>query len=158
MPFRLELNRTRRQNIAPLEATGDLGISTIKIESNGTYFVEQGDTASIQVSGGGFVTIKAHPGDPVDKITIDFKNADTEVCYYHILFDRHQIVFSNGTPSESPHTGEMVRSALDQSALDEVLALFPALADRQSVGNLAALPVLKAYEARAILEHFAVSA
>ena len=102
MPFRLELNRTRRQNIAPLEATGDLGISTIKIESNGTYFVEQGDTASIQVSGGGFVTIKAHPGDPVDKITIDFKTRQSPkfaIITFCLIFIR--LCFQTGHPAKA---------------------------------------------------------
>jgi len=82
----------------------------------------------------------------------------TTVCYYHILFDHHQIVFSNGTPSESLHTGDMAMSALDKSALAEVLTLFPSLADRRADRNLAALPVLKAYEARAMLAQLELSA
>ena len=50
------------------------------------------------------------------------------VCYYHLLFDRHQIVTANGTPSESLHAGELDKSALDPAARADLLALFPDLA------------------------------
>ena len=49
------------------------------------------------------------------------------VCYYHMLFDRHEVVDSNGALSESFYTGPMALKALDREALNEVLKLFPEL-------------------------------
>jgi len=78
----------------------------------------------------------------------------SEVCYFHILFDQHQIIYSNGSPTESLHTGDVALSALDQSALDEIFALFPELADKSNAPRPTALPVLKAYEAKAMLQAY----
>lgn len=82
--------------------------------------------------------------------TITVDTSASEVCYYHILFDEHQIIYSNGYPSESLHTGDVALSALDQTALDEIFALFPELADKTVTSRSTILPVLKAYEVRAM--------
>ena len=52
-----------------------------------------------------------------------------EVEYFHILFDQHEIVYANGLEAESLHTGPQALKSLDRAALDEVLAIFPELAD-----------------------------
>ncbi|WP_378941716.1 Hint domain-containing protein [Paracoccus sp. R86501] len=52
-----------------------------------------------------------------------------QVGYTHILFDRHQIVISNGAPTESLYTGAEALLSVGPAARDEILALFPALAD-----------------------------
>ena len=49
------------------------------------------------------------------------------VEYFHILFDRHEIVFAEGAPSESFHPGHQALSTLDSAARDEILELFPEL-------------------------------
>jgi|LGOV01.1.fsa_nt_gb hypothetical protein len=82
--------------------------------------------------------------------TIIQDTSASEVCYFHILFDRHQIIYSNGSPTESLHTGDVALSALDQSAFEEILTLFPELVDKTSAPRSTVLPVLKAYEARAM--------
>lgn len=51
-----------------------------------------------------------------------------EVEYFHILFDRHEIIFAEGAASESFHPGIDAVSALEKTAKTEVLALFPELA------------------------------
>ena len=51
-----------------------------------------------------------------------------QVTYFHILFDRHEIIYANGCPTESFHPSAMMLSALDLATQDEVLTLFPALA------------------------------
>lgn len=73
------------------------------------------------------------------------------VEYFHMLFDRHEIVFAEGTPSESFHPGVEGWSALDEAARTEILALFPELADNgfAAYGQTARLS-LKAYEGRAL--------
>ena len=52
-----------------------------------------------------------------------------EVEYFHILFDTHEIIYAEGAPSESFHPGEQGWKALDQATRDEILTLFPELAD-----------------------------
>ena len=54
----------------------------------------------------------------------------TEVTYYHMLFDAHQVVYAEGAPSESLYTGPEALKAISDEARDEVFALFPELADR----------------------------
>ena len=48
-----------------------------------------------------------------------------EVTYFHLLFDAHEIVFSNGVPSESLYLGAMARATLTQEALEEIQTIFP---------------------------------
>ena len=55
-----------------------------------------------------------------------------EVEYFHILFDTHEIIYAEGCRSESFHPGIQGWKALDQATRDEILAIFPQLAD----GNL----------------------
>lgn len=53
----------------------------------------------------------------------------TEVTYYHMLFDHHQIVISNGAFTESLLTGPEALKSLPPEAVAEIVALFPELAD-----------------------------
>ncbi|NOD93723.1 calcium-binding protein [Ruegeria sp. HKCCD4884] len=50
-----------------------------------------------------------------------------EVEYFHLLFDRHEIVFAEGTPSESLFTGPEALKAISDAAREEITALFPEL-------------------------------
>lgn len=53
----------------------------------------------------------------------------SEVEYFHMLFDDHQVVYANGAPSESLYTGLEAMKALSTEAREEILTLFPELAD-----------------------------
>ena len=72
------------------------------------------------------------------------------VTYVHILFDRHEIVQSDGLWTESFQPAERTLDALDAAARDEVLALFPDLAGDASAFPAARLS-LKAHEAKVLL-------
>ncbi|MGB7318093.1 MAG: Hint domain-containing protein [Planktotalea sp.] len=48
--------------------------------------------------------------------------------YYHLVFDRHNVVFAEGAPAESFYTGREAIAALNPDARGEVLTLFPQLA------------------------------
>ena len=48
----------------------------------------------------------------------------TEVEYFHLVFDDHQIVFANGAPSESFYPGEEGLKALTPQAYEELTTLF----------------------------------
>lgn len=49
------------------------------------------------------------------------------VTYVHILFDRHEVVFANGAPSESFLPGPEALKTLCRHTQQEILALFPQL-------------------------------
>ena len=75
-----------------------------------------------------------------------------EVDYFHLLFDQHQIVWSEGLLTESFLPGPQVLSALDDPARDEVLRLFPEIdPDTHDGYGPAARTGLKGYEVRALL-------
>lgn len=75
-----------------------------------------------------------------------------EVEYFHLLFDQHQIIWSEGLATESFLPGPTVMNDLDAEVQDEVLALFPDIDPDTKVGYgpAARLP-LRGYEARAML-------
>jgi len=50
-----------------------------------------------------------------------------QVTYFHILFDQHEVVFSNGIPSESLYPGLMALKSLSAPAQAEIGELFPDL-------------------------------
>ena len=52
-----------------------------------------------------------------------------EVEYFHMLFDTHEIIYAEGCASESFHPGQQGWKALDQATRDEILTLFPQLAE-----------------------------
>ncbi|MCT4579567.1 Hint domain-containing protein [Donghicola sp.] len=52
------------------------------------------------------------------------------VTYFHILFDRHEIVFSNGAATESLFTGPEALKAVSEDARAEILQLFPDIAEQ----------------------------
>lgn len=68
---------------------------------------------------------------------VDVDQATGDVEYWHFLLDAHQIVYSNDTPSESLFTGPEALKAVSQEAREEILQLFPDLAEVDH----AALPV-----------------
>lgn len=88
----------------------------------------------------------------------DLVNGDTihrreggKINYHHILFDCHRIVFAEGAPSESFHPGLQALGALDQGPRDELLRLFPDLADAATPVMQAAHRSLKPHEAACLL-------
>ncbi|MFS4438627.1 Hint domain-containing protein [Paracoccaceae bacterium GXU_MW_L88] len=50
-----------------------------------------------------------------------------EVEYFHILCDRHEIIFANGAETESLYTGPQALKSLSPSARAEIFAIFPEL-------------------------------
>ena len=73
------------------------------------------DTPEVLVSA---IKLCAMPGIYVDEEL-------TQVEYFHMLFDRHQVVYANGTPSESLFTGPEALKALTPAAREEIETLFP---------------------------------
>ncbi|WP_460274812.1 Hint domain-containing protein [Celeribacter sp. ULVN23_4] len=69
------------------------------------------------------------------------------VDYFHMLFDRHEIIFAEACPTESLHPGKEALKAVDHTARAEILTLFPELEHRQKTLSRYEL---KAWEAQAL--------
>ncbi|KIC38555.1 calcium-binding protein [Ruegeria sp. ANG-R] len=69
------------------------------------------------------VLVPAHKLVGIPGITVD--EAAQGVVYYHMLFDRHEIVLAEGAPSESLFTGKQALKGIHPDALAEIAALFP---------------------------------
>lgn len=63
---------------------------------------------------------------------IDLVDGVRQVEYFHMLFDRHEIVWANGAETESLFVGPVIMNELGAKARAEILALFPELRHRQA--------------------------
>lgn len=70
------------------------------------------------------------------------------VAYHHFMFDRHEIVDSNGFLSESFYPGDTSLCSVDSDALGEILHLFPELAQGASAYSETAEAVIRSFEAK----------
>jgi hypothetical protein len=70
-----------------------------------------------------FVPAKKLVGVP--GITVDSDVQSVE--YFHLLFDRHEVVFAEGAPTESLFTGPEALKGVGADARAEIAALFPSL-------------------------------
>lgn len=59
------------------------------------------------------------------------------VDYFHILFDDHEVVLSNGAETESLHPGPQALKSVGAAGVAEILALFPELADYGATRDIA---------------------
>lgn len=58
---------------------------------------------------------------------IDIATDLPEIEYFHMLFDRHEIVLSEGAETESLYTGVEALKSLGHEAREEIFAIFPEL-------------------------------
>ena len=70
-------------------------------------------------------------------ISIDTQCA--AVTYIHLLFDQHEVIYANGAPCESLHTGPEAMKSISPAARAELFALFPELMSDPNPRRLAAL-------------------
>jgi hypothetical protein len=81
-------------------------------------------------------------------VTKDYGIRQTE--YFHIMFDRHEIIFSEGMPTESFLPGKQALKGVDDAAREELFVIFPEPTDRpESFGSTARLN-LKVREAERV--------
>ncbi|MEJ8561886.1 Hint domain-containing protein [Yoonia sp. GPGPB17] len=69
------------------------------------------------------IKLTALPGIYVDE------SVDT-VEYFHFLFQEHELIYAEGTPTESLFTGPEALRALSLDARDEILTIFPEISTR----------------------------
>ena len=60
---------------------------------------------------------------------IDVEQDFDGVDYFHILFGSHEIVYSNGSPTESLFTGTEALKSISPEAQHEIYHLFPEIID-----------------------------
>ena len=71
-----------------------------------------------------------------------------EVTYVHLLFDRHQVVFSEGLETESFLPGPQTAHSFEAEVVAEIYSIFPELDPETGAGYpMAARRTLKRYEA-----------
>ena len=74
-----------------------------------------------------------------------------EVEYFHILFDQHEVIFSEGIPTESFHPGDYALKGLGDGARNELFDLFPKLKQESFSYGPSARSSLKRAEARQLI-------
>lgn len=76
-----------------------------------------------------------------------------DVTYVHLLFDRHQVVWSNGLATESFLPGPQTTAVFEQDTVNEICTLFPELNALTGEGySPAARRTLKHFEARVLFQ------
>jgi len=75
------------------------------------------------------------------------KDPAPSVEYFHILFDRHEVIEANSCPTESFLPGTVGLSNFDISAQEQVFELFPELRSLPDSYGPAARRILRRYEA-----------
>jgi len=90
----------------------------------------------------------------VNDTTIRRGRMGEEVTYVHLLFDRHEVIRSNGIWSESYLPGPQTLPGFDAAAQAEVLSLFPQLDPETGSGfGPAARLCLRRFEAQALFRN-----
>jgi len=89
--------------------------------------------------------------DLVNECSIHIREGG-EVEYFHLLFDDHQMIWSEGLLTESFQPGPQTLPGFDDAVQAELFALFPQLDPATGQGySAAARPALRSFEARALL-------
>ncbi len=74
------------------------------------------------------------------------------VTYVHLMFDRHQVIYSEGLPTESFLPGPQTTSLFEQPVVDEICAIFPDLNPATGAGySGAARRTLRRFEAQLLM-------
>ncbi len=81
------------------------------------------------------------------------QNTGGQVTYVHLMFDRHQVVFSDGLASESFLPGPQTTKSFERATIAEICAVFPHLDPETGEGyGSAARRTLRRFEADLLLK------
>lgn len=87
----------------------------------------------------------------------DLVNGDTiyrepmdDICYMHLLFDQHEVVYAEHSPSESFLPSELSLTGQDADTQEEILKLFPELRGDGNAHFETARRTLRAYESKCL--------
>lgn len=80
------------------------------------------------------------------------QDACAKVTYLHLMLDRHEVIYANGTATESFFAGDAGVSSISEPSRDEMFAIFPKIrSDLGSYGNTARI-CLEAHESRLLIK------
>lgn len=86
----------------------------------------------------------------VNNDTIITDTSQSSVEYIHLMFDNHEIVYSDGIASESFHPGDMAISALEDASRAELFDIFPELQCSPKSYGPSARPIISVTEANSL--------
>ncbi|MEO0936966.1 MAG: Hint domain-containing protein [Pseudomonadota bacterium] len=95
------------------------------------------------------VLIKAK--DLVGSPGVQWEDRWDMVTYLHLLLDAHHVLIANGAPCESYLPGPVTMGGFDAGTQAEIRALFPELDDTGEGYGPAARPILRRFEAQALM-------
>ncbi len=70
------------------------------------------------------------------------------VTYFHLMLDRHEVIYAEGAATESFHAADIGVGALSSASREDMFRVFPQLRADVSVYGPTARPCLRAHEAR----------
>ena len=79
-----------------------------------------------------------------------YRDNATAATYFHMLFDHHEVVTSNGCPSESFYPGRTGLTSFEDDVREEVFTLFPDLRALPESYGQSARYSLRKYEAKVL--------
>ena len=72
--------------------------------------------------------------------------------YVHLLFDRHQVIWSSGLATESFLPGPQTTRGFEREIVQEICAIFPEMNPQTGLGYSPAVRrTLKSYEAQVLI-------
>lgn len=83
-------------------------------------------------------------GDTIYRVPTD------EICYMHLLFDQHEVVYAEHAPSESFLPSELSLAGQDAETQEEILNLFPELRRNTNAHFGTARRTLRSYESKCL--------
>ncbi|WP_146344661.1 Hint domain-containing protein [Phaeobacter marinintestinus] len=72
------------------------------------------------------------------------------VTYMHLMFDRHEVIYANGAPTESFFPGDNALSALTRQSREQMFSVFPDLRSHSAAFGDTARLCLKPHEAQVL--------
>ncbi|MBB5721926.1 hypothetical protein FHS72_001550 [Loktanella ponticola] len=88
----------------------------------------------------------------LDMDGIEVADDFAEVEYFHILFDKHEVVIANGAETESLYLGPQAIKCVSKAARDEIFTLFPELRTTSDIIPDMARLMPKGHKARRLVE------
>lgn len=90
--------------------------------------------------------------DLINDQTVRRDTSRIEVTYVHILFDEHQVVFSDGLATESFLPGPQSLKSFERDVINEICMIFPEIDPVTGIGyGASARTSLKGYEAQLLM-------
>ncbi|MEM7242754.1 MAG: Hint domain-containing protein [Pseudomonadota bacterium] len=75
------------------------------------------------------------------------------LTYYHLLFDNHEVIFAEGSPTESLYIGEIAEEHLGRDVMEEIALIFPEVLKKGFMPALARIQPKQKQQRRLVARH-----